>query len=259
MRSNLLALFAGCVVAFFVSAQSFTPTDVAWMGQLGAAAEAEPSAVFSNGYEEGDFSGWTGETDTAGNFSVQDSVKHAGTYAAKFEVDATTEAYAYKNIGSDYAECYVSVWIYFNDVTAVDTANGILRCIRTQTAAGGSTMYVGVNTENSPYDINRLELVYETDGGTGYPAHQAIAPSAETWYKITMYWKSATAPGANDGVVKTWFGGTLKHNISGVDSDGIAGIGRVAIGNFIIQWSLDQGILIYFDDVVFDEGEPSDP
>jgi hypothetical protein len=32
MRSNLLALFAGCVVAVYVTAQSFTPTDVAWMG-----------------------------------------------------------------------------------------------------------------------------------------------------------------------------------------------------------------------------------
>lgn len=39
MRSNLLALLAGCVVAVFVTAQSFTPTDVAWMGQLGVAAK----------------------------------------------------------------------------------------------------------------------------------------------------------------------------------------------------------------------------
>lgn len=60
MRSNLLALFAGVVVAFFVSAQSFTPTDVAWMGQLGAVVEEEaPSYLVSEDFEgSGTADGW---------------------------------------------------------------------------------------------------------------------------------------------------------------------------------------------------------
>jgi hypothetical protein len=50
MRSNLLALFAGCVVALFVSAQSFTPTDVAWIGAQDVATATETTTPSYVGY-----------------------------------------------------------------------------------------------------------------------------------------------------------------------------------------------------------------
>jgi hypothetical protein len=58
MRSNLLALFAGCVVAVFVTAQSFTPTDVAWMGQLGVESTGSAYLVEEDMEGSGTPDGW---------------------------------------------------------------------------------------------------------------------------------------------------------------------------------------------------------
>jgi len=58
--------------------------------------------LFSNGFEEGNFNAWSG---TSGAPTVQDAIKHHGTYAEQASnAGSGATDYAYKTV-SGYSEC----------------------------------------------------------------------------------------------------------------------------------------------------------
>jgi hypothetical protein len=110
--------------------------------------------------------------------------------------------------------------------------------------------FVGVvNSTGSPM----FRIRVERNGGFDYylPAIPAIAEGL--WYDIKMHVKSATAAGANDGVVQIWINGVQVFNQSGIASDSKT-LKKISMGNsFYAPAGLTMRLAL--DDVKFSNRE----
>ena len=212
MRSNLLALFAGCVVAVFVTAQSFTPTDAAWVGQLGAGCATTDTTLPHDtllegfgtpGYEQA----WTEVGTTANINDAADS-----SALAENKPDGACDTAWYLNVPTDGTETYA----YWNYGSAIDTATVNIDTyfylwIATGPDAGEdfaiAQIYEGVST----YQV--LKLVLENSGGTLRIYVSSSANSATVnlttgvWQKIMIHLDTTAASSylqVDDGAKKTF-------------------------------------------------------
>ena len=110
--------------------------------------------------------------------------------------------------------------------------------------------FVGVvNLMGSPMFRVRVER----DGGFDYyvPAMPAIAEGI--WHDIKIHVKSATAAGANDGLVEIWINGVQIFNASGIDND-TKTIKKLTMGNAFYAPS-SVAMRLALDDVRFSNRE----
>lgn len=217
MRSNLLALFAGCVVAVFVTAQSFTPTDAAWVGQLGAAEEAGCATTDTTlphdtllegfgtpGYEQA----WTEVGTTANINDAADS-----SALAKNKPDGACDTAWYLNVPTDGTETYA----YWNYGSEIDTATSevdmyvYLWIVNGPSAAGENFAIYGALAGDNVNLVFKLML--ENSAGTlrvfvSSSANSAtVNVSTGSWYKLHIHSDTTAASSymsVNDGDHKTF-------------------------------------------------------
>ena len=217
----------------------------------GGIATTAVSPIWSDGFEAGDFTGYT-EADLGSNLSVQAVVKKTGTYAAMLEFDATTAATATHTLPTDYTEGTFIMNFLTTVVEDVDNESNYHQFGRVLTSA--DVVLIGINAYSSastPFDFTRINFQYLNDAGTQFAGYQTVAPAINTWYEIRIYWKKATAPGANDGILRAWFDGVQKYNLTTIDNDTVGSINKVSIGHTGTGWLTDTGAYIYWDDLSF--------
>ncbi|NLF89069.1 hypothetical protein GX563_09635 [Candidatus Bathyarchaeota archaeon] len=141
---------------------------------------------FSDGFETGSFSAWTGtSTTTGGAASVTSATPHSGSYSAQFTAAPSTgvrRAYCYQNIPSS-TTVHASAYVYIDSGLALSNGQamwliqlegiGSVPSTSFGVRASASGIYWTVQDGNYPY----------TMGTTG--------PTANTWYQIDAYYTQA--------------------------------------------------------------------
>jgi len=176
------------------------------------------TTFFSDGFESGDFSQWTGTSNgNNGLISIVTSPVHHGTYAAKSYLAANNDAWAtcYKTFATSYSVLYARAYILFDALPANGQHRQISPCIMDVNAQYHLSSVFLFN-DNGNY---KWELRYKTNSvneNIAYSAAETI--NANQWYCIEAYFK-----GANDGTgeVKLWVDGVLKISVTGLNNGNV--------------------------------------
>lgn len=183
--------------------------------------------IFSDGFETGDFSAWTG---THGSPSVVGSPVRQGSYAMKS--DALGE-YVYETFGSSYAEIYIRGYFYLGHL---DGQYNIFDLYGTGGRVGIFHLMANGNAR----------FLLKTAGGDVYvPSFGGYAAgfTIENWYCIEVHWVYDGSVGGGE----FWVDGDLGGSDFAHDTDGNGEFNRFFIGN---QWTSDTAPEVYVDCVV---------
>jgi hypothetical protein len=164
--------------------------------------------VFSDGFESGNLSQWSGSS----GMSVQQQVTYAGSSAAR-ATSSGTPAYAYKSLSTPLSELY-----YDGRFDAISQGAGTnASLVRFRTAAAGSILSMLRRSDG------RLAYFNEVTGVT------TLGPtvSAGVWHELEVH---VLINGAS-GLIEVWLDGTRISALSKTDSLGTPPVGRVYIGD----------------------------
>ncbi len=194
----------------------------------------QASALFSDGFESGDFSVWDG---TDADITVTNETVHSGTYCAKI---ASTS--------------YVG-WVYFDVVSSTVYVDQWLKISALPSA--WDSVIVGSEVFNDIYYARLAALRIYNNGGTltwdleyytnaagenhAYNATPSI--STDTWYRCKYVFKA----GNGDGEASLWVNGDKIIENTGLTNDDYQST-RVYAG-YYDSWG-DGGLNVYVDDVI---------
>jgi len=141
--------------------------------------------IFSDGFESGDFSEWTGtQISGTSTLEVNSDNPYQGTYNAEayYSAGEPDGVYSYENIGTSYSTAYIRGYVKYASISS--GTNLILPCVgfwvedhATNTARGG------MGRDGSG---NAKWAIRYYDGGSFYNAFGSHEPSADTWYCVEL-------------------------------------------------------------------------
>lgn len=191
--------------------------------------------LFSDGFESGDTSAWSSETDTETDLSVTEASALVGTYGLAALIDSTTAMYVTDL--TPVAEKRYRCRFYFdvNTLNLPDVKN--------------VTLFAGYNSSNTIQFWVKVvgkwitDAVYYTieagdykDGA--YGCNTSTYTITDAPHYIEVDWQASSAPGANDGFIELLIDGVSKETKSGIDSDteqiDYIRFGAVAVSNVAI-------------------------
>jgi hypothetical protein len=167
--------------------------------------------LFSDGFESGDFSAWTG---TSGSPSVVGSPVHHGSYAAEFDTDGEYVQKTFTATSAFYCRFYIRV-------SAVPTSNGEDLCFLTAIGTAQDVIRVYFIQVGG---IVRFRIRFEPTS-TNYDYYWT--PSTDTWYCIEV---GVLVDGSN-GEVHGYVDGSHVINQTGLDTDDYGDIQDIKIGS----------------------------
>jgi hypothetical protein len=189
--------------------------------------------LFNNGFEEGNFSAWTGTTINLGTIIVEAVNPHHGTYNAKSDVTgANGYALAYKSLTSANI-VYIRVYVKFEETLTTDdrvcevlaasygaTYNNIISAVFLKKVSG--TVYWAI--------LYRNNAVYTW-------AVSSSTPTTGTFYCVELKLDCSTTDGTSDASTELWINDVSVASAINFDSDYIgttyAHVGRNR--EFILQ------------------------
>ena len=169
------------------------------------------TVIFSDGFESGDFSAWTG---TSGTPSVVTDQKHTGTYAMKTTVDNN---YAYKTFT---AQSDIYVRFYFR--TSADIGNN--RDVSMLALCNGTTEIVAVSIREASWQ-ERLRVA----ASSNYEWNNDFPDN--TWVCIEVRYKT----GSGTGEIHAWVDGTERITQTGLTQT--TQIDRINFGWLYASWA----------------------
>jgi hypothetical protein len=199
--------------------------------------------IFSDGFESGSFSAWTGTTSgNGGAITVQGTTKHHGSYACRaYQGGVGAWAVAYKNFGTTYATLYARAYVQFSGTPASGVRLDIFPCLFEGAAAAH------VLAEPQLYnDAGTLKwsLQYYTNAiENNYAYSTTPTITANTWYCIEVRFTA----GSGSGQVGMWIDGTQRISVTGLTNNNY-NAGRLEVGVFCGAYN--TGIYVYHDCVV---------
>jgi len=164
-------------------------------------------AIFSDGFESGDFSAWTGTTGTP---TVETSPVHHGTYVMK---NPSGTHSANKTLGAAYAEIFVRVYVRFSALT-------------TATDYGTDIMIVG-KASNWAYatTVKAVKLagpvVFSMFSGGHARTDTDFAVAINTWYCVEL--KRRTTSGTVDLYINGVLKASFAYDYYGADTVQVGG------------------------------------
>jgi len=200
-------------------------------------------AIFSDGFESGDFVGWTGQYENDGAITVQSTTKHHGTYAAQSAITsgaAVRYAIAEKNLGVTYKTLYWRAYVNFETLTGLsandlNTFMGLYDSLYDHVGAG---LYNDAGTV-------KWAMWYRNNGAMVITTLATPTPSINTWYCIEIKIVHATGTGEArmyiDGVEKL----TATSLTNNDEDTGLCGVGWT-----LRSGSISEGWTVYVDCVV---------
>jgi len=148
--------------------------------------------LFSNGFESGSFSAWTGTSVSGGETAtIVTNPVHSGTYSARFSSNGrsrTERAYVYRSITSSN-ELYARGYFYVSQSGIVDN-NDRFSFIMLLTGSTSLT-YAGWARTNG---VVKWTLMIRSGTGS-VVAYSAMIPSINTWYSVELHWKRDSTNG----------------------------------------------------------------
>jgi hypothetical protein len=186
---------------------------------------ANYGVYFSDGFESGSFSAWSGSAYTYGETrTVTTELKFAGLYSARFTSNGgggTESAYCYKNIlvqNNLYARGYFRV-----------STNGIVDV--------GDRFYFirfnGVNSTDLAYagwykTSAGIRWVLNVRNGTGWIwRYSSTIPSMYTWYRVELHWRLGTM---STGIAELFVNGVRVCYVSSTNTASLGPVYSVRTG-----------------------------
>ena len=184
---------------------------------------APPGPLFADGFESGDMRAWS----TVNSMTVQNVVKHSGTWAAK-EVDKST---AVAVLRSGQNDVYARIWF---DVTAHGATPTDLMTL--QDDSGKKLARIRLATDNR-VQLNVMVSPMSTHTST-------TKASLGAWHSVELH---LTLNGAQ-GHAEAWLDGTAVPGLAVTASFGSNPMSQLLVGNT----PKGRTITAYFDDVRID-------
>jgi hypothetical protein len=181
-----------------------------------------PDMIFSDGFESGDLSAWSGSATDGGDLSVTTSAALVGANGLKAAINNNTAIYVTDDMPN--AETRYRARFYFDP-------NSI-------TMRSSNAHYIFYGYRGTSTVVLRIEL--RISGGA-YQLRAGLLNDGTTWsntswttisdapHFVELDWRAATAAGANNGSLTFWTDGTQRANLTGIDND-TRRIDRVRLG-----------------------------
>jgi hypothetical protein len=166
--------------------------------------ESKGTPVFSDDFETGDFSLWSGPIGDTGDMSVSTDQKYAGSYSLKHLLNGG-QAYIEKVLTTGVTtELWVHHYIYFSAVSDSGAANGYIVPFEGLTngyVQSGGTIFRMDN--GSPPEFYQIVVRYMNSSESYTELTGSFVPSAATWYEVKIQFLKV---GAGSDIVKCWVG-----------------------------------------------------
>lgn len=162
--------------------------------------------LFSNGFEEGNFSAWTGTViQGSGSLSVSSGSAHHGTYKATASNNNLSDSYCYYTGGTGYTTAYAREYV---KISAYPNENNYTGFIGLNDSGQGVTK-AGGGIRN-----NHWAAYYVTSIGGDYVYESSVTFSLGTWYCIEV----KGVVNAATGEVRVYIDGTERITLTGLNT-----------------------------------------
>lgn len=179
----------------------------------GWTAYSEPvPPLFADGFESGDTSAWSSETDTHGDLNITAPAALVGSYGAAITIDDATPAYVTDTTPNNVTTYRCRFYIDPNSLTMAE--NNEFRICDAKTS-GGTDAFLCKLQWLYPGNFKVFVYFNADSGGTSY---QSPALTDAPHY-IEIEWKAATAAGANNGIIGFYVDGVQVNRATNVDND----------------------------------------
>ena len=192
-----------------------------------ATTPALAAPIFSDGFESGDLSNWSGPT----GLTVENTTVHTGSYA----VEANTTnggTYAKETLPGTYTDAYARI------AFLVKSQGATLNMLRLRDSGGASIGYLYLTTTAGG------QLAFHNDA-TSANTLSATVPSQNVWHVLELH---LSINGASS-TVEVWLDGAL---VSDLSSSGV-NLGTAPVGQLQLGETQKSGRTydVFFDDVAF--------
>ena len=169
--------------------------------------------IFTNGFEAGNFTGWTSNSNDLGDLSVSTMAALIGSQGMQAVIDDNTTIYATDDTPN--AEPRYRARFYF-DPNSIPMTSGDAHFIF-KGFIGTSTEVVRVEFRffSGAYQLRAASLL---DDGTTW-ANTNWFMISDAPHFIELDWRASTAAAANNGSLTFWIDGVQQANLIGIDND----------------------------------------
>jgi len=173
--------------------------------------------LFSDGFESGDTSAWTGLEQTNGTFTVESANPHHETYDGKADitVSGSSGALVYKTLASGQNVLYVRCYVKFEELLSVAGTSAAVIVLRNTLSS--TTGIACAEIYNDAGNV-KWALQYRS-AGTYARIIVAKQPTIGVWYCVELKADLSTSDGALDGSYEMWINGTSIASVTGIDTD----------------------------------------
>jgi len=180
--------------------------------------------VFSDGFESGVFSNWSGVI----GLKTETTTVHTGTYAAEGNT-TNGQTHAYKLLGTAYTNLYYRIYFEVKSQGASFTLMGV--------QASSVSLLAHIQLANN----GKLQLINDiAHGSTMGPA-----VSLNTWHSLELH----VIVNGTSSTIEVWLDGSYVSNFATTSANlGTAGVDEVRLGNLGTGPAYD----VVFDDVAVD-------
>ena len=170
---------------------------------------SSPNAIFSDGFESGNFNAWSGATTGSGRLSVTTSAALVSTYGMQALINSTTPIYVSDNSPVNEASYHARFYFSPNSVTM---NNGNNHDIFVGRSASGTVIFrVEFRRSAGNYQVRALA---RDNGGANHNTSWYTISNAS--HAIEIEWKAATTSSSTDGSLSLWLDGTFKQTRGGI-------------------------------------------
>lgn len=201
-------------------------------------ATAGNDLIFADGFEGGNLSAWTTNSNGGGDLSASGAAALGGSFGLQANINDTTKLYVQDD--SPNLESRYRARFYF-DPNSITMANGNVHTIFIgYSGASKAVLQVDLRYSAGSY---QLRAGLQSDSNTWTRSGWTIISDAAHFVEVD--WQAATSAGANDGSLTFWVDGSQQANLTGIDNDTYR-IDRVRLGAVS---GLDAGTngIYYFD------------
>ena len=189
-----------------------TPTNTASVSDL----------IFADGFESGNLSAWTSNTNDLGDLSVRSAAALVGSQGMQAVIDDANTIYVTDD--QPATEPRYRARFYF-DPNSIPMASGDAHYI--------FKGFVGTSTEVLRMEFRQSVGAYQVrasllDDGTTW-INTSWFTISDTHHFIEFDWRAATGVGANNGGLTLWIDGPQQADLNGIDND-TRRIDRVRLG-----------------------------
>lgn len=178
--------------------------------------------IFADGFESGNLSAWTSNSNDAGDLSASASAALVGSHGLQTVIDDTNTIYVTDDTPN--AEPRYRARFYFDP--------------NSMTMSSGDAHFIFKGFMGTSNDV--LQVEFRNSAGAyqirGKILNDASAFVVTNWFTITdaphsieVDWRASTGAAANNGGLTLWIDGAQQVDLTGVDNDTLR-IDRVRLG-----------------------------